>query len=92
MVVQRVGIHTSALRLPVAFVVAVRHGILPGLGGRMLIKETPEIAARIPFGLQINIADSRLGLFFELVPMLNLYPETDSDFDVNDGLGIRFHF
>jgi hypothetical protein len=63
-----------------------------GLGGRMLLKDDPEIAARVPFGLQLNVAGGRLALFFELVPMLPLYPDVDPGFDVNGGLGIRFRF
>lgn len=63
-----------------------------GLGGRMLVRDEPEIAARIPFGLQLNVAGGRLALFFELVPMLPLYPDVDPGFDVNGGLGIRFRF
>jgi hypothetical protein len=63
-----------------------------GFGGRMLIKDTPEIAARIPLGLQVNLAGGRLALFFEGVPMLAIYPDTGNGFDVNGGLGIRFRF
>lgn len=61
-----------------------------GLGGRLLLQEDPKIGARIPLGLQYVIPDSRLGLFFELAPMLNLVPGTE--FDVNGGLGLRYFF
>ena len=40
-----------------------------GLGGRLLQKDEMELAARIPIGLQFNVA-SRLSLFFELAPTL----------------------
>lgn len=59
-----------------------------GLGARLLMQEDPKIGIRIPLGLQYIIPDSRLGLFFELAPMLNLIPDTD--FDVNGGLGLRY--
>lgn len=59
-----------------------------GIGSRLLMQEDPKIAIRIPLGLQYIIPDSRLGLFFELAPMLNLIPDTD--FDVNGGLGLRY--
>jgi hypothetical protein len=59
-----------------------------GLGARLLMQNDPKIGIRIPLGLQYVIPDSRLGLFFELAPMLNLIPDTD--FDVNGGLGLRY--
>lgn len=59
-----------------------------GLGGRLLMRDDPKIGIRIPLGLQYVIPDSRLGLFFELAPMLNLIPDTE--FDVNGGLGLRY--
>lgn len=61
-----------------------------GLGARMLFRDDPIVSARIPLGIQYIIPDSRLGVFFEIVPMLNLIPATD--FDVNGGLGIRYFF
>lgn len=61
-----------------------------GLGGRLLMKSEPKVGVRIPLGLQYMIPDSRLSLFFELAPMLNLIPATD--FDVNGGLGLRYFF
>jgi hypothetical protein len=59
-----------------------------GLGGRLLMRDDPKVGIRIPLGLQYVIPDSRLGLFFELAPMLNLIPDTE--FDVNGGLGLRY--
>lgn len=61
-----------------------------GLGVRLLMESDPKVGARIPLGLQYLIPDSRLSLFFELAPMLNLVPDTD--FDVNGGLGLRYFF
>lgn len=61
-----------------------------GIGARLLMESDPKVGARIPLGLQYLIPDSRLSLFFELAPMLNLIPDTD--FDVNGGLGLRYFF
>lgn len=62
-----------------------------GLGGRLLLQDDTELAARIPLGLQFNI-DRRLSLFFELAPTMPLIPETRSGFDINGGAGIRLRF
>lgn len=59
-----------------------------GLGGRLLMQDDVKIGARIPLGLQYIIPESRLGLFFELAPLINLLPNTD--FDINGGLGLRY--
>ncbi|MEX0770100.1 MAG: hypothetical protein WD035_05155 [Balneolaceae bacterium] len=61
-----------------------------GLGGRMLFRDDPKVGIRIPVGLQYLIPQSRLSVFFELVPMLNLIPATE--FDANGGLGVRYFF
>ncbi len=62
-----------------------------GLGARLLFDEDTQLAARIPIGLQFNLA-RRLSLFFELAPTLPIMPETQSNFDINGGAGIRFRF
>jgi hypothetical protein len=62
-----------------------------GLGGRLLLKNETEFAARIPLGLQFNV-DRRLSLFFELAPTMPLIPETSSDLAINGGAGVRLRF
>lgn len=62
-----------------------------GLGGRLILNDDTQLAARIPLGLQFNVA-RRLGLFFELAPTLPIIPETSSDFDINGGAGLRIRF
>ena len=49
-----------------------------------------KLGARIPVGLEYLFEDIPLGAFFELVPVLNLTPDTD--FDLEAGAGIRFFF
>ncbi|MDZ7755928.1 hypothetical protein [Rhodohalobacter sp.] len=62
-----------------------------GLGGRFLFEDETQFAARIPIGLQFNVA-RRLSLFFELAPTLPIMPETQSNFDINGGAGVRIRF
>src|SRR6056297_177565 len=62
-----------------------------GLGGLLLFDDETQFAARIPIGLQFNVA-KRLSLFFELAPTLPIMPETQSNFDINGGAGVRFRF
>ncbi|MEX0662658.1 MAG: hypothetical protein WEA58_14155 [Balneolaceae bacterium] len=58
-----------------------------GLGARVLLADDPRLGARIPVGLQYMVPDTRLSVFFEIAPLLDLIPETT--FDVNGGLGLR---
>lgn len=69
-----------------------RSSFYVGLGGRVLLKDSSEFAARVPLGLQINLVRGRLGLFMELAPMLDIIPETGSGIDINGALGLRFRF
>lgn len=58
-----------------------------GLGGRILTKGDPKIGVRIPVGMQYIIPNSRLSVFFEVAPLMDLIPDTS--FEVNGGLGLR---
>jgi hypothetical protein len=74
-----------------------------GLGGKVLIfddesdikKEVKDedsdvgLGARVPFGLQYYFIPE-LELFGEVVPGLLLFPATD--FDIDFGIGLRYHF
>lgn len=59
-----------------------------GIGARALLSDNARFGARIPVGLQYIIPSSRLSLFFEVAPLLDLAPATD--FGVNGGIGIRY--
>lgn len=59
-----------------------------GIGARAILADDPHFGARVPVGLHYIIPDSRLSLFVEVAPLLDLIPATD--FDVNGGLGIRY--
>jgi hypothetical protein len=58
-----------------------------GLGGRVKFADDSRFGARIPVGLQYLFPDTRLSMFFEVAPTLDLIPETS--FGVNGGIGVR---
>jgi hypothetical protein len=61
-----------------------------GIGGRIILADDPLLGVRIPLGLNYQFSEAPLDIFVEIVPILDLTPETD--FDVGGGLGIRFWF
>ena len=76
-------------------VIAVPKGMLPlyfGAGARIVFNEDDddEIGIRFPVGIEYVFADVPLGAFVELVPVLDLTPDTEIDFEA--GTGIRFFF
>ena len=73
----------------------VSKGQLPlyfGAGLRYLDRDTKEdkLGVRIPAGIEYLFESLPLEAFIELVPVLNLSPDTD--FDLEGGIGIRFLF
>ena len=62
-----------------------------GIGARVVLSDPDAKAGvRVPFGLNYIIPDSRVDVFVEAVPILNLTPNTG--FDGNGALGIRYYF
>ncbi len=45
---------------------------------------------RIPVGLKYYLAKQSIDLFVEIVPVLDIVPDTD--FDVDAAIGARFYF
>ena len=91
------GLHLHADYLVHKFdLIPVEKGSLPfyfGIGGRIRFAEgngDDRIGIRIPVGLDYIFADAPLDIFLELVPILDLAPDTDLDF--NGAVGIRFFF
>jgi hypothetical protein len=75
--------------------IAVKQGELPfyvggGLRWVRRDKKDNKFGIRIPVGLEYLFGGNSLGAFAELVPVLNLKPDTD--FDLEGGIGIRFYF
>lgn len=79
----------------------VEKGQLPvyyGIGGRIIFADdypnpgddNVVLGARVPVGINYLFESSSVGLFLEVVPIVNIIPETD--FDINAALGARFYF
>ena len=75
-------IQTKKGRLPVFF----------GLGGRIEFRQNKDdlIGLRIPVGIAYEFADAPFDLFGEIVPLLDLFPDTD--FSLEGAIGARFWF
>ena len=61
-----------------------------GIGGRIKFLDDTRVSLRIPVGIAYLFGEAPLDAFFEVVPMLDLAPETD--FDISAGLGLRYFF
>lgn len=75
--------------------IPVGKGQLPfyvGIGGRVRFREgrDDDIGIRIPVGLNYIFDSSPFDAFFEIVPILDLAPDTE--FDLNAAIGGRFFF
>jgi hypothetical protein len=73
----------------------VSKGALPvyiGLGGRILFREDKKdiIGVRLPIGIEYYFEDWPLAVYGEVVPILDLTPDTDGD--ISGGIGVRFYF
>ncbi len=63
-----------------------------GIGGRIRSNNgnnEDQVGVRVPVGMAYLFAKSQLELFFEVVPIVDLAPDTELDF--NGGVGIRFY-
>ena len=75
--------------------IQVSKGQLPfffGLGGRVVIRENADdlVGIRIPVGLSYEFDGGIFDVFGELVPILDLVPDTD--FELEGAIGARFWF
>ena len=73
----------------------VEKGKLPlyfGVGGRIRFRENVDdtLGVRFPVGVAYEFSDAPFDLFFELVPILDLAP--NSEFDFNAAIGGRYYF
>ena len=59
-----------------------------GIGGRVIFRDDPLVGARIPIGLDYQFSTAPIDIFVEIVPILDLIPDTD--FDIGGGIGVRF--
>jgi hypothetical protein len=71
----------------------VEQGRLPihfGIGGRVKFEDESRVGVRIPVGLTYIFDGAPVDIFFEVVPILDLIPDTE--FDLNAAIGARFFF
>ncbi|MFW6347499.1 MAG: hypothetical protein ACOC2C_02665 [Cyclonatronaceae bacterium] len=63
-----------------------------GVGGRLQLQEDDDskLGVRFPVGLSYFLANNPLEIFVEVVPVLDLTPDTE--FSGNGGLGVRYYF
>lgn len=61
-----------------------------GIGARAVFTSDPFIGVRIPIGLNYLAPESPLGFFVEVVPVLDVIPDTDGD--ANGAIGFRYYF
>jgi hypothetical protein len=76
-------------------IITVKKGLLPvyfGIGGRIVFREARSnlIGVRVPVGLDYIFEGAPLDIFAEIVPILDLAPDTEFDFGA--ALGIRYFF
>ncbi len=74
--------------------------LFTGIGGRIKFKEGNEgkgrnddehlLGVRIPLGISYLFAGAPVDLFVEVVPILDVFPDTE--FDINGAIGARFYF
>lgn len=67
-------------RLPVFF----------GVGGRLQFDEKTEVGIRFVAGAEYFIPDTQLGVFAEIVPVMDLTPDVEGDLE--GGVGVRYYF
>jgi hypothetical protein len=81
----------------------IKKGRLPlyfGIGGRIKFKDENEgkgrndddtlVGIRVPLGISYLFAGAPVDLFGEIVPVLDIVPDTE--FDLNAAIGARFYF
>lgn len=62
-----------------------------GIGGRLKAEEEDtRVGMRVPLGIDYVFAGAPMDVFFEVAPLLDLAPGTE--FRVNGGIGVRYHF
>ncbi|MEA3420074.1 MAG: hypothetical protein U9Q97_00160 [Acidobacteriota bacterium] len=74
-------------------IINISKGSLPvyyGLGARLKLEEKSRVGVRIPVGIAYHFETAPVDVFFEIVPLLDLVPETD--FGLNSAIGVRYYF
>lgn len=61
-----------------------------GVGGRLILWDESVLGLRIPLGVAHLFRPVPIKIFLEIVPVLDLFPETQ--FDLSAALGVRYFF
>jgi hypothetical protein len=61
-----------------------------GVGARLKMQDNSRFGVRIPLGAEYLLRASPLDFFLEIVPIMDLAPETNLEF--NGGFGVRLFF
>ena len=73
--------------------ISIPEGLLPfyyGIGARIKTADEAKLGVRVPLGLAYLFQNTPIDIFLEIVPILDLIPETD--FGLNAALGARYFF
>ncbi len=73
--------------------ITIPEGLLPfyyGIGARIKTGNDIKLGIRVPLGLAYLFQSAPIDIFLEIVPILDLTPETD--FAINAALGARYYF
>lgn len=60
-----------------------------GIGGRTILSDEAQVGVRFPVGIGRTLKEYPMEFFFELVPILDVAPDTD--FDFNAAIGFRYY-
>ena len=77
-------------RLPLYFGLGARIKLKAGDNGRGRNEDDALVGVRVPLGISYLLADAPIDLFAEVVPILDIAPNTD--FGLNAAIGVRFYF
>lgn len=89
---KKLGVHVDYL-MHNFNLVKVDQGLLPiyyGIGAKMVIDNDISVGVRLPVGMNYLFSSSQVDIFLELVPVLELVP--NSAFNMMGGVGARFFF
>lgn len=76
--------------IPVDFGLGFRVKLRDGDNSGRLNADKTMVGVRIPFGISYLFASAPFDIFAEVVPVLDLVPETH--FNINGAVGLRFYF
>ncbi len=69
---------------------AMMFDVYYGAGLRILFDDDTKVGIRVPLGAAWASRKSPLDIFFEIVPIMDVMPDTR--LDINAGIGVRYYF